>query len=138
MKDTKDVEALIPQAKTKLIEDMKDRQIGAILWDNSTAGFHFIPEILLTDGEKKHTIRVMGLYHYDGTLYAVEENKAPVHLTDFYTNGVEVPPTVVTLTEDVARDELGDPTKEPGYTTEGSPEEWLTIADCYFEALNEK
>lgn len=134
---TQDVAALIANAKGKLADDMKERGIGAILWNISTAGFHFIPEILITDGSGSKTVRIMGLYNYDEELYAIEEGTAPAHLTNFYTEGVEVPPVVVTLTEDLASEELGIPSASRGYTTEGSSEEWLAIADCYFEALNE-
>ena len=130
---------LFDQAISRLMEDMQVREIGAILWDNATAGFHYIPETTVTDkkGEKK-VIRVMGLYIFDNTLYLIEEGMAPVELTEFYTDGVEVPPTVVTLTEDSAMRHLGDPTKEKGFTTNASDEEWLAIADCYFEALAEE
>lgn len=138
MKNAQEVTALINEGKSQIIEDMKERGYGAILWNNSTAGFHFIPEIVVTDTDRSRTMRIMGLYHCDGVLYAIEEGKAPVHLTDFYTEGVEVPPVVVTLTEDMARTELGIPSESRGYTTQGTPEEWLAIADCYFEALNEK
>lgn len=43
----------------------------------------------------------------------------------------------VFLTEDAAREQLGDPNAVKGYTTQGSAEEWAAIADCYFEALNQ-
>ena len=55
----------------------------------------------------------------------------------FYNPGSEVRPTVVTLTPDKARIELGDPEGVEGFTLQGSLEEWLTVADCYFEALAE-
>lgn len=130
---------LLGKAQQDLIDDMKERNIGAILWDNSTAGFQFIPEINLAedDAEMPDVTRIMGLYRYNDTLYLVEEDKAHVDFNEFYDEDTEVKPSVVTLTESVARGDLGDPTKEPGFTTEGSLEEWLTIADCYFEALNE-
>lgn len=136
----KEALGLLDQAKQKIIEDMQQKEIGAILWDNSSAGFHFIPEILHRSEKtgKERTVRVTGLYHADGRLYAVEEDRAPVHLTDFYTHGVDVPPVVVTLTDDVAARELGDPEEVKGYTLQGTLEEWLAIADCYFEALNER
>lgn len=129
---------LFQQAIRRLTDDMQTREIAAILWDNATAGFHFIPETTLTDKDgKTQVIRVMGLYDYQGTLYLIEEGTAPVELTEFYTDGVDVPPTVVTLTADSATRYLGNPAKERGFTTRASDEEWLTIADCYFEALAE-
>ena len=130
---------LLGKARQDLIDDMKERNIGAILWDNATAGFQFIPEINLAedDAEQPDVARIMGLYRYDDVLYLIEEDKADINFNDFYDEDTEVKPSVVTLTESVARGDLGDPTKEKGYTTEGSLEEWLTIADCYFEALNE-
>lgn len=137
---TKETALLLDRAKAQIVENMKEKGIGAILWDNSRAGFHFIPEILHKSEtkDKERVARIMGLYHYDGVLYLVEEDRAPVHFSDFYTEGVDVPPVVVTLTEDVAVRDLGNPVKVKGYTTQGSLEEWLSIADCYFEALNEK
>lgn len=135
-----EVKKLFDKAKTQLLDDMKTREIGAIIWDNSRAGFHFIPEIehVSSNGEKRRTARIMGLYNFKDTLYLIEEDRADIRMDDFYQEGVEVAPVVVTLTEDVAVKDLGDPTKEKGYTTQGSLEEWLAIADCYFEALNEK
>ncbi len=137
---TKATAVLLDDAKTQIMENMKEKGIGAILWDNSRAGFHFVPEILhKSEGkEKERVARVMGLFRYEGVLYLVEEDRAGVHFSDFYTEGVDVPPVVVTLSEDVASKDLGNPVKEKGYTTQGSLEEWLSIADCYFEALNEK
>ena len=129
---------LFDEAIGRLIDDMKSREIGAILWDNATAGFHYIPETTVTGKDGKETvIRVMGLYNFNDMLYLIEEGMAPVELTEFYTDGVEVPPTVVTLTEDSAYRHLGNPENEEGYTTHASHEEWLAIADCYFEAIAE-
>ena len=108
-----------------------------MLWDLATAGFHFIPEISLTTERGSQTVRVTGVYAYDGHIYAIEEDKAGVNTDQFYTPGVDVPPVVVTLTPDKAAEVLGDPTKRPGFTTEGSTAEWLSIADAYFEALKE-
>ena len=129
---------LFGKAKQDLIEDMQSRNIGAILWDNATADFEQIPEINLAgdDAEMPDVARVMGLYRYDGELYLIEEDKAKVDFNNFYNSDTEVKPSVVTLTESVAQKDLGNPAEEKGYTTEGSLEEWLTIADCYFEALN--
>lgn len=130
--------ALFSQAIARIADDMRDREIGAILWNNSTAGFHYIPEVTVEGkNDRTEVLRVMGLYLYEDTLYLVEEGKAPVELTEFFTDGVEVPPVVVTLTEDSALRHLGDPEGRKGYTTEATNEEWLVIADCYFEALAE-
>ena len=136
---TQAAEALFSQAVTRIGNDMQAREIGAILWNNSTAGFHYIPEISIPgkDG-KTEIVRIMGLYLADNALWLVEEGKAPVELTEFYTDGVEVPPVVVTLSEDSARRYLGDPKDRDGYTAYATNEEWLTIADCYFEALAEE
>jgi len=127
----KSSEALIGKAISQLREDMKSREIAAILWDNSTAGFHYIPEVSLATGDSKdpETVRIMGLYSYDGTLYLIEEGMAPVELTDFYTDGVQVPPVVVTLTEDSAREYIGNPRGKKGFIIDATNEEWLTIAD---------
>lgn len=139
MKDTNEA-ALLAKAKEQLIADMKEREIGAIIWNNGEAGFHFIPEIMHRSDRKDEdrVARVTGLYRYDGTLYAIEEDRADVHVSQFYTPGVDVPPVVVTLTDAMARETLGDPEAVKGYTTQGTVQEWLTIADCYFEAINEK
>lgn len=137
-KNTAAADALIKQAIGKLVEDMISRNIGAILWDNATAGFHYLPEVTVSEKEGNKVIRAMGLYLYNNRLYIVEEGIAPVELTQFYTDGVEVPPTVVTLTEDSAIRNLGDPEGREGYITEATDEEWVAIADCYFEALAEE
>ena len=142
MENTQDTtSAQLKEAKQKMIDDMEARGIGAIIWSIPDAGFHFIPEINHVsekDGkEKRRVARVTGLYHYNGTLYAIEEDRAPIHFDQFYTPGVDVPPVVVTLTPDKATEDLGDPEAVKGYTTQGTLEEWLVIADCYFEALAE-
>ena len=131
---------MISKAKEQLAEDMRSRDIAAIIWNVGEAGFHFIPEIVT--GQDKDgadiTARVTGLYVYDNTLYAIEEDAHGTDMKHFYKEGVDVPPVVVTLTPDMASKILGDPTNEKGFTTDGSNNEWLVIADCYFEALNEK
>lgn len=136
MKNT-DEQALLQKAKDQLAADLLHRGYGAVLWDLATAGFHFIPEISLTTDRGPHTVRVTGVYAYDGHVYAIEEDKAGVNIDQFYTPGVDVPPVVVTLTPDKAAEVLGDPTKRHGFTTEGTTAEWLSIADAYFEALKE-
>ena len=138
MKDTNE-KALLQEALQRMAEDMDDRDIDAIIWNIAQAGFHFIPEIKLPDRDgRPHTVRVTGIYRYEDKLYAIEEDVADIHPDQFYTPGVEVPPIVVTLTRDKAREILGDPETRPGFTTEGTTLEWLAIADCYFEALAEE
>ena len=135
----KNTTALLSKAKNQIAEDMEGKGFCAILWDNSRADFHYIPEVTVNSHDGKNSVvRIMGLYLYDGELYLVEEDKAPVSMKDFYTEGVEVAPVVVTLTSDAARQSLGDPAVEKGYFTGGTLEEWLVVADCYFEALNER
>ena len=132
--------ALFNQAKSDIIADMKGRGIGAVIWNNATAGFPYQPEILhhsLKDPSKTRVAEIMGIYRYEDTLYLIEENRAPVKFDDFWNRDTEAPPTVVTLSEDVARKDLGDPESVKGYTTQGSLEEWTAIADCYFRALNQ-
>ena len=126
-----------PRIKEKNTESL---WITAILWDNSTAGFDYIPEINLADddAEMPDTSRIMGLYAYDGTLYLIEEDKAHVNLDDLYNPDTEVKPSVVTLSPDSADKLLGNPSEKQGFTTDGSLEEWLAIADCYYQALNEE
>ena len=140
MKDTKEVAALVAKAKSRLAEDMQRREIGAIIWNIAETGFHYIPEIVIDDprDEKERTVRVTGLYLYKGELYAMEEGAKGFNIRHYYTPGVDVPPSVVTLTPSVAEETFGKPSEEHGYTQEGTPEEWLVVADCYFEALNEK
>lgn len=144
MKKTKEYSAqaadLFSKAKQELLDNMKQKGIGAIIWDNATAGFHFIPEIIhrSDDKNKVRVARIMGIYDFDDRLFLIEEDRAPVTINKLYDPDTEVRPTVVTLSEDSARRILGDPEKVKGYTTQGTLEEWLTIADCYFEALNEQ
>lgn len=142
MKTTKDQtpeDALFTQAKESLLNDMQAHGLGAIIWDISTVGFHQIPEIVHVSAKdgKERVARIQGLYAYDGDLYLIEEDRAHVSIDSFYNHDTEVKPTVVTLTKDMAKESLGDPLDEKGYTTQGSLEEWTVIADCYFEALAE-
>lgn len=139
MANTKESQELLDKAKSRIVEDMEVREIGAIIWNLANAGFHYIPEIdhhSERTGEERVS-RVTGLYHYNGELYAIEEDRADVSIDQFYTHGIDVPPTVVTLSETKAREQLGDPEKVKGYTRQGTLEEWVAIADCYFEALAE-
>lgn len=129
---------LFDKAVKEMKEDMVNRGLGAILWDLSTAGFHYMPEVTVGSGDKAEVESVMGLYLYNDKLYLVEESKSGVKLSDYYNRDTEVAPTVVTLTPDSAEDHLGNPTKQKGYTDKASGEEWLDIADCYFEALAER
>ena len=136
----KNVDALLGKAKDDLAADMKNRGIGAIIWNNAMTGFHYHPEILhhsSKNPEKTRVADIIGIYDYDDTLYLIEEGRAPIKFSDFYDKDTEVPPTVVTLNKDSAREVLGDPNAVKGYTTQGTAEEWTVIADCYFEALNE-
>lgn len=141
MENTNDASArLLEKAKGDLIADMKGRDIGAIIWDNATAGFPYQPEILhhsTKEPGKTRVAEIMGLYRYDGVLYLIEEGRAPIKFSDFWNPDTEAAPTVVTLTEDIAGKDLGDPEAVKGYTTQGTLEEWTAIADCYFQALNQ-
>lgn len=131
---------LLAKAKAQMAEDMKAREIGAIIWSIPDAGFHFIPEILVTDPRtnQTRTARITGIYRRHDDLYAIEEDSAGVSVDQFYRHGIDVPPVVVTLSESTASEQLGTPSEAKGYTTQGTLEEWVAIADCYFEALNEK
>lgn len=134
-------DAMLSQAKSDIITDMKSRGIGAIIWNNDTTGFPFQPEILhrsTKDPSKTRVAKIMGLYHYDGVLYLIEDGRAPVKFDEFWDRDTEAAPTVVTLSEEAAKERLGDPEKVKGFTTQGSLEEWTAIADCYFRALNQE
>ncbi|MCM1369189.1 MAG: hypothetical protein NC204_02325 [Candidatus Amulumruptor caecigallinarius] len=138
------VDALLENAKNKIAEDMAARDCGAIIWSIPAAGFHFIPEIDLypqrkgdKQGVRRFVERITGLYLYKGRLYAIEEEQAGVSVDQFYRPGIDVPPVVVTLSADKAKEVFGDPTEKSGFTTTGSLEEWTVVADCYFEALAE-
>lgn len=136
MKDT--TSTLLAQARRKIADDMEAREIGAIIWSIPSAGFHYIPEIVVSDNNgDPRSARITGLYSFGGKLYAIEEDEAGVSTEDFYRPEVEVPPVVVTLSADKAAKTLGDPADEKGYTEAGTLEEWVAIADCYFEALAE-
>lgn len=132
-----DKSRLLNNAKDGLISDMEARQIGAIIWDNSRAGFHYLPEITVNEDGKKKTVRITGLYVYDKTLYIIDEGEKAADINNFYTQGVDVVPTVVTLSPDSALNTFGNPSSNENFQTGGSLEEWLVIADCYFEALAE-
>lgn len=125
------------KALHQLAEDMKAREIGAIIWNLPEAGFHFIPELEVSDSKgNSQTVRVTGLYLYQNKVYAIEEDKPGVNIEHFYRHGIDVPPTVVTLSESKAVELFGSPSESRGLTAQGSLEEWTVVADCYFEALN--
>lgn len=129
---------LLQKAKQGIADDMASREIGAIIWDNSTAGFHYLPDVVTGEKDNKPiVVRATGLYQYNGELYVIEETNRDASISHFYNHDTDVAPTVVTLTESVAEGDLGDPSQKKGFTSDGTLEEWLVIADCYFEALNE-
>lgn len=129
-RNEQDAQALFVQAKTDIASDMKSRGIGAILWDNRQASFHFPPEVVV-DGK---TWTVKGIYRIREELYLIGD-KAKASVDNYYDKDTEVPPVVVTLTEAQAQQQLGEPTLDRGFTQDGTIPEWLTVADCYFEAL---
>ena len=130
--------ALLDKALGQLAEDMENRELGAIIWNLATAGFHYLPELSVPgkNGETE-TIRVTGLRLADGKIFAIKEGLEDADISNFYTPEIDVPPVVVTLTPSMARETLGNPEGKQGSYTGGTTEEWLAIADCYFEALNE-
>lgn len=130
---------LLAKAKSDLQADMASRGIGAIIWDLSDAGFQYLPELSLPtdDPEKPEVVGVTGLYS-DGTdLYIIEEGKSGVSVDEFYNPDTEVKPVVVTLSPDRAAKAFGNGADRKGFTLDGDLEEWLSIADCYYEALAE-
>ncbi len=136
----KQVSELFSDAKAALVADMKSRGIGAIIWNNETAGFPYLPEVVChskKDPEKSRVATIMGLYRYNGVVYLIEEGRAPIKFSDFWNPDTEAAPTVVTLPENETIKELGDPEAVKGYTTQGTLEEWTAIADCYYQALNQ-
>lgn len=130
---------LLGKAKSDLMANMTQRGIAAIIWDVEEAGFHFIPEVTLPDSteEDPKVARVSGLYAYDGDLYLILET-ADLNFEEFYDPDTEVRPTVITLSTDLAAKYLGNPKGREGFDNEGDLEEWLAVADCYFEALAEE
>lgn len=130
---------LLGKAKADLRANMAERGIAAIIWDVEEAGFHYIPEVSLPDSteEDPKVARVSGLYSYRDELYLILET-AGINLDEFYDPDSEVRPTVVTLSSDLAGKYLGDPEDKEGYDPDGDLEEWLAVADCYFEALAEE
>lgn len=130
---------LLEKAKADLLANMTQRDIAAIIWDVAEAGFHYIPEVSLPDSteENPKVAKVTGLYAYDKDLYLILDN-SDVSVDEFYNPDNEVKPTVVTLSSDLAGKYLGNPEGKEGYDNEGDLEEWLAVADCYFEALAEE
>lgn len=127
----------LTKARKDLAADMEARGIGAIIWDNATAGFHYLPEIAVPENKKEdETLTIEGLYLYEGKVYLIVEGKSTVSIDNLYDADTEVRPTVVTLGPSDAVRLIGNPKTHRGYITGGTTEEWLTIADCYFEALN--
>lgn len=130
---------LLGNAKSDLMKNMTQRGIAAIIWDVEEAGFHFIPEVSLPDSteEDPKVARVTGLYAYADELYLILET-ADLDFEEFYNPDTEVRPTVITLSADLASKYLGNPDGREGFDPDGDLEEWLAVADCYFEALAEE
>lgn len=124
--------AIFDKAKASLAADMKARGIGAIIWDNRQANFHYNPVVDL-GGEP---VLIDGLYLYGGKVYLLEEEVSPLDIDRLYNPETEVKPVVVTLDSNDAERMIGDPATTKGITDGGTLEEWTAIADCYFEALN--
>ncbi len=106
--------------------------------DLARAGFHYVPEIVHHSLEKDKTraARVTGLYACGDGLWLIEEDRSPVSVDAFYNPGSEVRPTVVTLyspTRPASNSAIREGVE--GFTLQGSLEEWLTVADCYFRGL---
>lgn len=134
-RNCEDARLLFEQAKADICADMKSRDIGAILWDNDRAGFHFPPAVKLQYPDSKTSVwTIQGIYRIEDSIFLMSD-KTEVNVNKYYEPGIEEPPSVVTLTQSQALKQLGDPTEARGYTRQGSIQEWLTIADCYFEAL---
>ena len=130
---------LLGKAKSDLRANMAQRGIAAIIWDVEEAGFHYIPEVELPDSteEDPKVVRVAGLYSYKEDLYLILET-ADINFDEFYNPDNEVKPTVITLSASLASKYLGDPENREGFDPDGNLEEWLAVADCYFEALAEE
>lgn len=126
---------LFAQAKSDIAADMKSRGIGAIIWDNNQTGFHYPPIVTLSETDGSTAVwKVQGIYRVREALFLIGP-KAPVDMKNYYNPNTETRPIVVTLTEKEALDQLGEPTVERGFTDGGDVEQWLSIADAYFEAL---
>lgn len=130
--------SLFDKARKDLAADMASRGMGAILWDNSQTGFHYLP-VVAAEGkstEGDDAIVIDGMYLFDGKVYLIEEGVCPVSVDDLYNPDTEVKPVVVTLPEKMAARILGDADTGKGFTQEGTLEQWLAIADCYYAALD--
>ena len=135
MKNTEN-QNMLHKALHQLAEDLKNREIGAVIWNVAEANFHYIPELVVTDPDgSNRTVRVTGLYLYQNKVYAIEEDKPGVSIEHFYRHGIDVPPVVVTLSQSKAEELFGTPSESRGLTSQGTLEEWTVVADCYFEAL---
>lgn len=115
---------------------MSSRGMGAILWDNSQTGFHYLPVVTPDSATPENNIVINGMYVFDGEVYLIEEGVCPVSVDDLYNPDTEVKPVVVTLDEKMAAKILGNARTGKGFTQGGTMEEWLAIADCYYAALN--
>lgn len=123
------------KAVQSIADNMAGKNIGAIIWDLSSAGFHYIP---MATSESGQAIRVAGIYRYGDRLYLIDESNPRANMDLYYDRDTEVRPVVICLSPSVAPSDLGDPERSSGFTTQASDEEWVVIADCYLEALNEK
>lgn len=138
--ENKSSEKSLQDAFNALAEDMAARDIGAVVWDLSVAGFPYIPEVTeVIEGKstRQATDRVTGIYNYNGEIYAIIEGESGVSVNDYYNRDYEVRPSVITLTPDMAESRFGNPAAKRGFTSEATLQEWLAIADCYYQSLAE-
>lgn len=128
----------LEQTKSKLVENMNAHQIAAIIWNPEDTRFQPIPEIVTSNNNgNPESVRITGMYCYDGKLYAIVEGADKTDMEYFYRPGIDVPPQVVTLTEDKAHELFGNPAGKEGFTTAGTLVEWALIAVCYVDAITE-
>ena len=127
---------LFLQAKDAIATDMRARGIGAIMWDCESDRFAYLPRVaVFAPGSFERVAEIGGIYRRGNSLFLMERGRAPVSVDDYYDKDAEKRPLVVTLTEEQACAQLGEPGDHRGLTECGSVEDWLTVADCYFEAL---
>ena len=120
------------KAKSRLADDMRQREIGAIIWNIAEAGFHYIPEIKLDDpcGGKPRTVRVTGLYLYKGRLVRYGRRCRRFQCAELLYSRSGCAPGSGHSDPSVAGETLGTPSEEHGYTDEELPRSglwWQTV-----------
>lgn len=109
--------------KSQVINDMNKRNIGAIFWNKYLFGSTSYPLINGVDG-KEYEVKGLCLDKY-GVLYAISK----------YPSMAAVPEVKTYSPKETIKKILADVGSDVTLNSEGSPEQWGILCDCYNVAV---